>query len=73
MVSLYKATASVPSNCPLQVAGLVEEKNALFLSLEKEKSNLQDAEERNQKLAALKADLDKQLAEVQVHTEVVPR
>ncbi|VDO88332.1 unnamed protein product [Heligmosomoides polygyrus] len=48
-----------------QVAGLVEEKNALFLSLEKEKSNLQDAEERNQKLAALKADLDKQLAEVQ--------
>ncbi|KAK6025120.1 myosin head [Ostertagia ostertagi] len=48
-----------------QVAGLIEEKNALFLNLEKEKANLQDAEERNQKLAALKADLDKQLAEVQ--------
>ncbi|ETN81715.1 myosin head [Necator americanus] len=48
-----------------QVAGLVEEKNQLFLNLEKEKANLQDAEERNQKLAALKADLDKQLAEVQ--------
>lgn len=48
-----------------QVAGLVEEKNALFLNLEKEKANLQDAEERNQKLSALKADLDKQLAEVQ--------
>ncbi|KAK5974009.1 Myosin heavy chain [Trichostrongylus colubriformis] len=48
-----------------QVAGLIEEKNALFLNLEKEKANLQDAEERNQKLSALKADLDKQLAEVQ--------
>ncbi|KJH43074.1 myosin head [Dictyocaulus viviparus] len=48
-----------------QVANLIEEKNALFLNLEKEKSNLQDAEERNQKLTALKADLDKQLAEVQ--------
>ncbi|KHJ98009.1 myosin head [Oesophagostomum dentatum] len=53
-----------------QVAGLVEEKNQLFLNLEKEKANLQDAEERNQKLAALKADLDKQLAEVQYEQEI---
>ncbi|VDM73728.1 unnamed protein product [Strongylus vulgaris] len=54
----------------LKVAGLVEEKNQLFLNLEKEKANLQDAEERNQKLAALKADLDKQLAEVQYEQEI---
>ena len=48
-----------------QVAGLVEEKNQLFLNLEKEKAALQDSEERNQKLQAIKADLDRQLNDVQ--------
>ncbi|PAV86100.1 hypothetical protein WR25_24427 isoform B [Diploscapter pachys] len=47
-----------------QVASLVEEKNQLFLNLEKEKANLQDAEERNNKLTALKADLEKQLTNI---------
>ncbi|GMR57873.1 hypothetical protein PMAYCL1PPCAC_28068 [Pristionchus mayeri] len=47
-----------------QLSSLVEEKNALFLSLEKEKANLQEAEEKNTKLEALKADLDRQLNDI---------
>ncbi|CAI4225176.1 unnamed protein product [Auanema sp. JU1783] len=48
-----------------KVADLVEEKNQLFSSLEKEKANLQESEERNQKLQQIKADLDRQLNDVQ--------
>ncbi|KAE9548564.1 hypothetical protein FO519_008223, partial [Halicephalobus sp. NKZ332] len=43
-----------------QVANLVEEKNALFTNLEKEKANLADSEEKANKLQALKNDLDRQ-------------
>ncbi|CAB01576.2 Myosin-3 [Caenorhabditis elegans] len=47
-----------------QVADLVEEKNALFLSLETEKANLADAEERNEKLNQLKATLESKLSDI---------
>ncbi|EFP05608.1 hypothetical protein GCK72_018221 [Caenorhabditis remanei] len=47
-----------------QVADLVEEKNALFLSLETEKANLADAEERNEKLNQLKATLESKLTDI---------
>lgn len=45
----------------VQVAKLVEEKNALFLNLEKEKAALAESEERANKLQAQKNDLDRQL------------
>lgn len=44
-----------------QVSKLVEEKNALFLNLEKEKGALAESDERANKLQSLKNDLDKQL------------
>lgn len=43
-----------------QHAKLVEEKNALFLSLEKEKAALNESEERANKLQSVKNDLDRQ-------------
>ncbi|CAD6186727.1 unnamed protein product [Caenorhabditis auriculariae] len=48
-----------------QVADLVEEKNQLFTSLEKEKANLADAEERNAKLTALKSQLESKLNDIE--------
>lgn len=45
-----------------QVSNLVEEKNQLFLNLEKEKNALSESDERANKLQALKNDLDKQLS-----------
>lgn len=44
-----------------QVANLVEEKNQIFLNLEKEKNALAESDERANKLQSLKNDLDKQL------------
>ncbi|CAK5025246.1 unnamed protein product [Meloidogyne enterolobii] len=48
-----------------QVAKLVEEKNAIFLNLEKEKAALQESEEKANKLQSLKNDLDRQLGDLQ--------
>ncbi|CAJ0585954.1 unnamed protein product, partial [Mesorhabditis spiculigera] len=48
-----------------QVAGLVEEKNKLFLDLEKEKESLRTAEEQNEKLTVQKTELDRQLHETE--------
>lgn len=58
-----------------QVAKLVEEKNAIFLNLEKEKAVSAESEERATKLQAIKNDLDRQLnasffenySEIKVH------
>lgn len=44
-----------------QVSKLVEEKNSLFLNLEKEKNASAESEERANKLQGLKNDLDRQL------------
>jgi myosin heavy chain 6/7 len=47
-----------------QVGNLVEEKNALFTNLEKEKAALSESEERGNKLQSLKNDLDRQCNEL---------
>lgn len=48
----------------LQIQGLIEEKNQLFESLEREKGRLAESEEQVSKLNAAKADLERQLQEL---------
>lgn len=47
-----------------QVAKLVEEKNQLYLSLEKEKAAFNEADERANKLQGQKNDLDRQCGDL---------
>ncbi|CAI5453365.1 unnamed protein product [Caenorhabditis angaria] len=48
-----------------QVADLIEQKNELFLNLEKEKSNLAEAQEQNDRLNQLKATLESKLTDIE--------